>query len=387
MLKLAPPVPPTPATWTPPDRPRPAAFTTTKVPKFSGLTSCDHYRQVFDAIVRSNGWEDATVTLQLLSHVEGDALKDVALLVPEPTRVTQIGLVGALTDHYGSPGRLADCQRYLGDMGPNARTRIIRDRFIAGHLNSALRRHLDSLPPETPIREIVDRCKVWQSHADTDDRRVVKPMLERVQLMHAVSEPTLGPTEQVVAAVTGPSLGLADVEAMLKHLPTAIPAQAPPPLSAPSDICIATPKDALPLRSMYCHREICIATPKYTLPLQNISCHSEICIATPKYALPLRNMHFHNKICFATPKLRHMLCHSEICFATPKYALLPRKNAIPLKCYILTNSIPILRHMLCHPKYALPLRNMHCYPEKNAIPLKFYILTHSLPIKHSRHVM
>ena len=43
VLKLAPPVPLTPATWTPPARPRPAAFTTTKVPKFSGSTSWDQY--------------------------------------------------------------------------------------------------------------------------------------------------------------------------------------------------------------------------------------------------------------------------------------------------------------------------------------------------------
>ena len=101
-LKLAPPVPPTPATWAPPARPRPTTFTTTEVPKFSGSTGWDQYRQVFDAIVRSNGWDDVTVALQLLSHLEGDAL-NVARLVPEVTRVTRIGLVGVLTDHYGSP--------------------------------------------------------------------------------------------------------------------------------------------------------------------------------------------------------------------------------------------------------------------------------------------
>ena len=46
---------------------------------FGGVTSWDQYRQVFDAIVRSNGWDDATVALQPLSHMEGDAL-NVALL-------------------------------------------------------------------------------------------------------------------------------------------------------------------------------------------------------------------------------------------------------------------------------------------------------------------
>ena len=109
-LKFASAAPPTPATWTQAARHRPAAFTTTEVPKFCGATCWDQYRQVFDAIVRSNGWDDDTVALQLLSHLEGDAL-NVTLLVPEAQRATRIGLVSALTDRYGFPGRLADYQR------------------------------------------------------------------------------------------------------------------------------------------------------------------------------------------------------------------------------------------------------------------------------------
>ena len=54
----------------------------------------------------------------------------------------------------------------FGDMGQTARLRLIRDRFIAGHNSCELSRHLDSVPPETPIRDIVDRCRVWESHAD-----------------------------------------------------------------------------------------------------------------------------------------------------------------------------------------------------------------------------
>ena len=106
-LKFALSVPPTPTPWIQPAQPRLASFTTTEVPKFSGSTSWDRNRQVFDATIKSNGWDDATVALYILSHLEGDAL-NVALLVPEATWATQIGLVGALTDHYGSPGRLAD---------------------------------------------------------------------------------------------------------------------------------------------------------------------------------------------------------------------------------------------------------------------------------------
>ena len=42
------------------------AFTTTKVPWFGGTSSWEQYQQVFDAIVLSNGWDDATAALQLL---------------------------------------------------------------------------------------------------------------------------------------------------------------------------------------------------------------------------------------------------------------------------------------------------------------------------------
>ena len=96
--------------------------------------------------------------------------------------------MGALAAHYGSPGWLADYRRQFekttrksgedpsifataletlarkafGDMGQTAWLRITRDQFIAGHDSCELRRHLDSVSPETPIRDIVDRCRVWE---------------------------------------------------------------------------------------------------------------------------------------------------------------------------------------------------------------------------------
>ena len=60
--------------------PRRAALTTTKVPRLDGATSWEQYHQVFEAIVRSNGWDNDTAALQLFSHLEGDAL-NVAHLV------------------------------------------------------------------------------------------------------------------------------------------------------------------------------------------------------------------------------------------------------------------------------------------------------------------
>ena len=77
---------------------------------------------------------------------------------------------------------------------------------------------------------------MWESHADTDHWRVVKPAPDRARPVYAVSEPTLVSTEQVIAAVISPSVGLADLEAMLKRLLTDVLAQAPPPRSAPTHI-------------------------------------------------------------------------------------------------------------------------------------------------------
>ena len=41
--------------------PRQAAFTTTKVPRLDGTTSWEQYKQVFDAIVSSNGWDNVFI--------------------------------------------------------------------------------------------------------------------------------------------------------------------------------------------------------------------------------------------------------------------------------------------------------------------------------------
>ena len=158
---------------------------------------------MFDAIVVSNGWDDATAALQLLSHLAGDAL-NVALLVPINWRASRMGLVDALTAHYGSPGRLADYRRQFervtratgtdlsifateletlamkafGDMGHLAHLWLVRDRFITGQDSCELRQHLDSVSPETPIWDIVDRCRcgrvmlIWRTKGGGTPARI-----------------------------------------------------------------------------------------------------------------------------------------------------------------------------------------------------------------------
>ena len=47
---------------------RQARFTSTPVPRYSGKSNWEQYREIFEAIVCSNGWDDVTAALQLVSH-------------------------------------------------------------------------------------------------------------------------------------------------------------------------------------------------------------------------------------------------------------------------------------------------------------------------------
>ena len=101
-------------------------------------------------------------------------------------------LVKSLSEHYGSPGWLAEYQHQLkrafqrpgddpsvfaielemlarrafADINSSIQLQMVRDRFIDGQAECALRRHLDSLGPDTLMRDIVDSCRVWESHIE-----------------------------------------------------------------------------------------------------------------------------------------------------------------------------------------------------------------------------
>ena len=125
------------------------------------------------------------------AHLKGEAL-NVALLLTREKRESWTGLVSGLSAYYQSPGRLAVLRRWfesafrqlglypatfatdLGilaiqgfeDMKEQARDTMIRDKFIAGQRQCALRQQLDGFAQSTPIGEIVDSCRVWESHSD-----------------------------------------------------------------------------------------------------------------------------------------------------------------------------------------------------------------------------
>ena len=175
-----------------PNRPQ---FTSTPVPRYAGGSNWDQYREVFEAIVCSNGWDEMTASLQLIAHLDGEAL-NVALLVPKAQRRRPGVLLKTLSAHCASPGRLAKYKRQFErmtrppgddpaafaieletlarkafvDVDAPVRLQLVRDRFITGQEHCALRRHLDSVGPDTPISDIVDRCRVWESHEERDSR-------------------------------------------------------------------------------------------------------------------------------------------------------------------------------------------------------------------------
>ena len=118
----------------------------------------------------------------------------MALLVPEGQRRRPGVLLETLSAHYTSPGRLAMhrrqfeqmtrlpgedsaafaletlARRAFVDVDAAVRLQLVRDKFIAGQKQRALRRHLDCAGPDTPISSFVDKCRVWESHEERNSR-------------------------------------------------------------------------------------------------------------------------------------------------------------------------------------------------------------------------
>ena len=113
----------------------------------------------------------------------------------------------------------------FGDMGQTARLRLIWDIFIAGHSNCDLRRHLDSVPPETPIRDVVDRCRVWESHADP--AVCSKPSPDPIYPAYVIGDADNNIETTRVAAVTGQRSSPNQLEDLLRRV--LAPAEPPAP--------------------------------------------------------------------------------------------------------------------------------------------------------------
>ena len=119
----------------------------------------------------------------------------------------------------------------FGDMGQAVLLRLICDRFIiiAGFSSCELRRYLDSVPPETPIRDVVDRCHIWESHADPAVRWVSKPSPDPIYPTYVVGDSDSISEMTRVAAVTGLRSGPDQLEDLLRRLLMAVDTQTPIP--------------------------------------------------------------------------------------------------------------------------------------------------------------
>ena len=70
---------------------------------------------------------------------------------------------------------------------------MVRDRFIDGQAKCALRRHLDCFGPDTPMRDIVDSCHVWESHNEAAVRRNGGSDRNSPQVVYQVTEDSPSP--------------------------------------------------------------------------------------------------------------------------------------------------------------------------------------------------
>ena len=191
----------------------------------------------------------------------------MALLIPMPLQASRKELTDALSSHCGSPGRLANYRREFdrtarkmgedpsnfaitletlavkafGNMGQIARLRLIRDRFIAGHENCDLRRYLDCVPPDTPLRDIVDRCRVWESHGTAEIRRDSKPIPEPVYPTYVVEQPDYESEPVCMVSVNKQNSQVDQTDELLRKLLEALTPVTPPPVRTPK----ATPLDKL----------------------------------------------------------------------------------------------------------------------------------------------
>ena len=157
--------------------------------------------------------------------------------LPESECVLPDVLLKTLSTHYASPGRLAryKCQfermtrppgddpaaftieletllrKAIVDVDASVRLQLVRDRFIDGQEKCALRRHLDSVWPDTPIADIVDRCRVWESHEEIDSGRGINPKLDCPHAVFQVTDSNNNEQDET-------STGLDVVENLIKRL-------------------------------------------------------------------------------------------------------------------------------------------------------------------------
>ena len=66
---------------------------------------------------------------------------------------------------------------------------------------------MDSVQHETPIQDVVDQCRIWESHAYPEVRRISKPSPDPIYPAYVIGDSdNISETKQV-AAVARPKSG------------------------------------------------------------------------------------------------------------------------------------------------------------------------------------
>ena len=86
---------------------------------------------------------------------------------------------------------------------------------------------MDSVSSETPIRDVVDRCRVWESHADPAVCRIGKPDPDPTYPTCAVGDADSDNEATRVAVVTGQRYGQSQLEDLLWRVISMVERPAP----------------------------------------------------------------------------------------------------------------------------------------------------------------
>ena len=89
------------------------------------------------------------------------------------------------------------------------------------------------MPPDTPLRDIVDRCRVWESHGATETRRVSKPVPEPVYPTYVVGQTDYDDEPVCVVSVNKQNNQMDQTDELLKKLLEALTTAAPPQIRTP----------------------------------------------------------------------------------------------------------------------------------------------------------
>ena len=122
--------------------------------------------------------------------------------------------------------------------------------------------HLDSVSLKTPIRDIVDRCRVWESHADYDAWRFSKPGPDRALPIYTVNISGCGTDDRIVATLTTSQTAPDQLETLLRRLLPGPVVPPPPPKPVPSSwsSCCSICWQGLRLRSLPLRRRLRVLT-------------------------------------------------------------------------------------------------------------------------------